>query len=178
MENDYEIRGDITAILINGKGKTLETLIDTNDLDLVKSFDGRFYGRYNQKTDSFYVMGNSKMLNYQYKRIQLHRFITNAPKGKMVDHINHDTLDNRKSNLRLVNNSQNMQNRSGNQRNNTSGFRGVSFHKGTGRWFAYVWVNGKRISLGLHKDINIAAEIAKRGRELYMPYCNEKEVKK
>ena len=173
MKNQYEIRGEVTAIFLRGQGEEFETLIDTDDLEKVKTFNGRFYGRYHKKTGSFYVTGNSKMVNYQKTRVQLHRLILDAPNDLMVDHINHNTLDNRRSNLRLVNNGQNMQNRSGTPSNNTSGFRGVSFHKGTGKWFAYVWTNGKRRSLGLHDDIEKAAKIAKFARKLYMPYCNE-----
>jgi hypothetical protein len=66
-----------------------------------------------------------------------------------------------------------MQNRSGNQKNNTSGFRGVSFSKHYGKWFAYIWVDGRRISLGHHDEVEKAAAIAKFARKIYMPFCNE-----
>lgn len=45
------------------------------------------------------------------KYIKLHRFLTNPPKNLQVDHINRDKLDNRKSNLRFVNNRENSSNR-------------------------------------------------------------------
>jgi len=48
------------------------------------------------------------------------------PKGKQVDHWNHDTLDNRKGNLRIVTNRQNNENRNGAYKNSKSGIRGVS----------------------------------------------------
>ena len=51
-----------------------------------------------------------------------------APRKIMVDHINKNTLDNRKENLRLVNGSQNQANRSANS-SNTTGLKGVRIAK-------------------------------------------------
>lgn len=45
------------------------------------------------------------------KKIYLHRFLMNSPEGLIVDHINHQTLDNRRENLRVVTHSENMKNR-------------------------------------------------------------------
>lgn len=68
------------------------------------------------------------------------------PSGNL-DHINRNKKDNRIDNLRIVTQSQNMQN-TGLQQNNTSGFRGVSLNKPTGRWKAYIKVGGRRKHLG------------------------------
>lgn len=54
-----------------------------------------------------------------------------------VDHVNRDKLDNRKKNLRLVTAGQNNLNK-GLQRNNTSGNKGVHYHKENKRWVAYI----------------------------------------
>lgn len=74
----------------------------------------------------------------------------------MIDHINGNGLDNRRKNLRLVTKSQNMMNR-GIQKNNTSGFMGVSFHKATGRWRAYIKKDKKQFYLGLFDNKKDAA---------------------
>ena len=73
------------------------------------------------------------------------------PSGE-IDHINRKKDDNRIANLRDVTRSQNQQNASL-QRNNTSGFRGVSWNKRDKRWFAYIRVNGALKHLGSHRDI-------------------------
>jgi hypothetical protein len=63
----------------------------------------------------------------------MHRLILDAPKGKIVDHWNHDTLDNRRQNLKLGGQSSNLLNRQGANLNSTSGIRGVYE---TGAWIA------------------------------------------
>lgn len=85
------------------------------------------------------------------------REIMNAPKGKQVDHINGDTLDNRKSNLRICTNSENSKNR-GKHSDNTSGYKGVKFDTRMGfGWIAQICVNYKRIYIGKYKTKEAAA---------------------
>ena len=77
------------------------------------------------------------------------------PDGMEVDHINHVRTDNRIENLRLVSRLENCKNRKLNS-NNTSGFNGVSWSKRDGKWLAYIYINKKRIRLGLYSDISKA----------------------
>jgi hypothetical protein len=81
------------------------------------------------------------------KNIRMHRVILNAPKGVIVDHINGNSLDNRKQNLRLCSQSENMCNRLS-PVINTSGFKGVSQIKTSKKWEAYINKDGKRVRLG------------------------------
>lgn len=67
----------------------------------------------------------------------LHRLVMDAPKGLFVDHINHDKLDNRKSNLRLCTNTENIRNRRLTDKN-TSGYKGVHFCKRNQNWTAKI----------------------------------------
>lgn len=87
----------------------------------------------------------------------LHRFILDAPKGRRIDHISGDKLDNRRSNLRLCTHQQNMQN-SKKRVDNTSGHKGVSFDKTTGSWKAYINMDGKTVHLGRFPTAEAAAE--------------------
>jgi len=60
--------------------------------------------------------------------LYMHRLLMDAPKGLQVDHINHDTLDNRRANLRIVTNQVNNANRAGPYSSNKHGVRGLSIH--------------------------------------------------
>lgn len=76
--------------------------------------------------------------------IRLHTFLTGWP---MVDHISGDGLDNRRANLRPATHSQNNAN-TRRSRANTSGYKGVSLYRRTGRWRAYLGTRPKEIHLG------------------------------
>jgi hypothetical protein len=79
--------------------------------------------------------------------ITLHRFLMDAQPGEEVDHANRDKLDNRRSNLRFVTHAQNCVN-AGLRRTNSSGFKGVTWHKRTQTWRAYIRVNGRQVHIG------------------------------
>lgn len=68
---------------------------------------------------------------------------------EFIDHKNGYGLDNRWENLRACTKGQNVANASA-RKTNTSGFKGISFHQGTGKWRAMLRYQGKRINLGLH----------------------------
>jgi hypothetical protein len=91
----------------------------------------------------------------------MHRFIMGDPIGIEVDHKKHgDTLNNRRSNLRLATKSQNGCNR-GKQRNNTSGHKGVCWDSAKGKWRAEIKAGGKKFHLGRFRDKAEAAEAYK-----------------
>ena len=81
----------------------------------------------------------------------------NASEGMVIDHILHQTNDNRKSQLREVTPSQNCMNRMVAKRNK-SGVVGVSWDKACNKWRAAIGVNGKNIRLGSFTTIEDAIE--------------------
>jgi hypothetical protein len=84
------------------------------------------------------------------KLLGLHREIMNQPKGFLVDHRNNDSLDNRRSNLRIATRSQNCQN-VGKRKNTSSRYKGARYkndHSRRKRWQAIITVDGKKIHLG------------------------------
>lgn len=169
MKNRYEIRGKITAIFLDRKDGTLvETLIDTSCLSKVNEFKNKWTLRENKKRKQMYVQGHHKGKSYS-----IHRFIMDCPKGYVVDHIDHDTLNNCKSNLRIVTNAENQQNRLGAKKGSKSGVRGVYWHKGDERWRAQVSINKKTYYLGEFKDIKEAEQVVIEARKKYMPFSQE-----
>lgn len=88
-------------------------------------------------------------------RVRMHRLVIGAV-GGIVDHINGDSLDNRKANLRICSNAENVQN-VGPTAANTSGFKGLRFKRG--KWDARITANNKQFFLGSF-DTKEAAAVA------------------
>ncbi len=88
------------------------------------------------------------------KHCLMHRYILKVPKNLVVDHRNHNTLDNRRENLRVCTRTQNMWNR----RNQTPGqYKGVTQIKRNQKWHAQIQCEKKRYFLGLFKTEEEAA---------------------
>jgi hypothetical protein len=98
--------------------------------------------------------------------IRMHRQILHAPKSLEVDHINGNKLDNRRSNLRLVNHFQQNQN-SANRKDNTSGCRGVNFFKPIKKWSVRIQFNGKRVFLGYYRNKSNAIKAYSKASKKY-----------
>jgi hypothetical protein len=112
---------------------------------------------------------------YLYSRSQnkyAHRLIMGEPRdGLVVDHIDGDTTNNSKSNLRVTTPANN----SANQKipkNNKSGYKGVSFDKENKKWRAKLGYQGKQQDLGRHLDpIQAAEAYNKKALELWGEYA-------
>jgi hypothetical protein len=88
--------------------------------------------------------------------VQMHRAIMAAQDHEQVDHRDNNTLNNQRYNLRTCTNSQNCCNKP--QRAGTSSqYKGVHWHKQTGKWQASITINGARQYLGLFTDETDAA---------------------
>lgn len=99
------------------------------------------------------------------KNLFMHTLITDCPKNRKVDHKNGDGLDNRKVNLRICTQAQNIANQKL-SRKNTSGYKGVSFFKygkRIRRWVAKVTVNYKQKHLGYFSSEKEAAVAYNKG---------------
>ena len=147
------------------KTKSGQEVIVDDDFDFRNIFSGNKYltisdGRarvceYLHKNDD----GSSKIMMKM-----LHRIITNAPADMQVDHINGNPLDNRRSNLRFVNNTQNSWNRS-DKKGRTSRYRGVTKRK-DGKYQAQIRIGeNRRLYLGAYDN-----EL-----DAYVAYCEAQQ---
>lgn len=135
---------------------THTVLLDDADYERVKALGGRWC--LSMKRGKLYVQ---KRINGRIMELQ--RFIMQPPADEYVDHLS-DTLDNRRSHLRICSNGANL--RRGRLRpNNTSGYRGVSWDNSRGKWSAAIKVNFERISLGRYNSLAEAIG-ARYGAEL------------
>lgn len=144
-------------------GEEVKTIyLDSEDYDIVKSMSISLSGRLRN-----YVCVGSKLL---------HRRILNLGKeDDMVDHINGEPLDNRKSNLRVVNQSINQRNLYNFKRNNT-GIIGIQYREnGNYKYFRASWreLNGKRRT----KQFNISKLGKDRAFEMAKDFLREQYLK-
>ena len=93
-------------------------------------------------------------------KIYLPRWITNSPTGTVVDHINHNTLDNRRENLRVVSFGENSWNRKGADVDSKTGIRNVNPCKDRMAWAVDFRVNGQTIHAGRFSTIEEASQTA------------------
>lgn len=130
-------------------------LVDDEDFEFLNQM--KWFFNLKNKQSSGYAQRNKYLGSKKYKTVYMHREIMKARDGQEVDHINGNSLDNRKSNLRLVSHAINMRNRKS-VPNTTSIYVGVHLHKLTQKWRAQIKINNKVVSLGLFKTQELARE--------------------
>ena len=109
----------------------------------------------------------AKTLDQNGRHLSMHRLITNAPRHLMVDHRDHNGLNNRKQNLRLCNNAENQYNRLP-HRGGTSKHKGVFLDKQYNKYRAIICHNSKRYNLGRFENEDDAARAYdKKARKLF-----------
>jgi hypothetical protein len=148
VPNDFVIEGSICLLSLynNHKVKVAETAIDTEDLERCLSY------RWSLTCKEHYV--------YNRQVGFLHNFILGRKPSSMFilpDHKDGNTLNNTKQNLQVVSSSQNQMKKKL-PKHNTSGYRGVYFHKLRHKWKAQIG-NGCRIHIG-YFDIKEEAALA------------------
>lgn len=156
--NTYHIFGEVAVcVLSNGA----LALVSTASVPLLENYTWCLSG-------NGYAMTRSCTPS-----VSMHRLLKDAQPGDIVDHADRNPLNNTLENLRIctkVENSINTKLRS----DNSVGFKGVSFHKGAGKYRAYINVNGKQKSLGLFEKAEDAAErYIEAARELFGEFATE-----
>jgi transposase len=132
--------------------KGYEIVIDNDDFGKISNYSWHILSGSQKKAGKIYCQAfvkKSMVERGKREYMLLHRHIMNAPKDMDVDHINGNTLDNRKNNLRLCTESENAFNR-GKSKTNTSGYKGVSWNKHLKKWNATICKKEKNIHLGYY----------------------------
>jgi hypothetical protein len=165
-------KGNEMKICVRKKEPKIYALIDNEDFDLLSKYCWWV-------TRNNYIQGCKRPSTIKGKMIYLHRLIMNIPKGKYIDHINHNPLDNRKSNLRICNITQNKMN-SKKYKNGCSKYKGVCWHIRIKKWQASISKNNKRYHIGyFDSEIEAARAYNKAAKELFsdFAYLNKIESK-
>lgn len=137
----------------------VRALLDPEDYERVIALGGRWCVV--QKRGRFYFQKRIRG-----HLIELQRFIMQPPTGLCVDHINGDTLDNRRMNLRTCTHAANLRN--GRLRtNNTSGVKGVYWDRARGLWNARIRVNYRTVHLGRFTTLEAAAHARRLAEQQY-----------
>jgi hypothetical protein len=100
-----------------------------------------------QKTDDTYRAVRLACYGKKCTLVNMHRVIMNPPKNLLVDHINRNSLDNRRANLRLATRSQNNWNRR-RTKGKSSKYKGVHWCRDRNKWRSQIRANNKRFFLG------------------------------
>lgn len=144
-------------------------LIDDDDYELVKWHKWRAQ----KGKNTFYAATNLPHINGKRTGLLMHRLILGLTDPKIQgDHKNRNGLDNRRENLRACTHGQNQQN-SCIYKNNTSGFKGVTWDKSARKWRSYIKFNSKGKHLGLFETPEAAHEAyCKAAAELHGEFSN------
>lgn len=142
------------------KGKY--TVVDNTDFDLLSRYT--WYTHDNHGL--FYAIRHQRFADGARKRIPMHDFIMNPQDGFQVDHKNGDSLDNRRCNLRLCTQSENLRNR-GMRVDNKSGYKGVHWNNNCKRWHAQIKLDKRVIYLGVFREKIEAAKAYNDAAVLY-----------
>lgn len=148
----------------------LAVIIDDEDYTKISRYRWHLMKIAEQENGLFYFKTSMKINeDIGYKDILLHRFIIGCvyKDGLIVDHINHNTLDCRRSNLRVCTHKQNSHN-ARIYRNKSNPYKGVRLERRTGRWQARITdSNGIRVALGTYSTPEDAAKAFDKAAILY-----------
>jgi hypothetical protein len=135
-------------------------IVDAEDFEWLSQY--KWQARWDKCKKGYYA-GTGRLILKSFNTTLMHRLIMGAKKGEIVDHIDGNGLNNRKSNLRIVTFTENAINHRI-RSDNTSSVTGVRLRKDTNRWYAFISVNNKETFLGSFIKFEDAVE-ARRNAE-------------
>lgn len=151
--NEYEILDGIAYVKMTNSDNVMIC-----DADVWNKYNG--FGWYEHKDTQYAIT------NINGRKQRFHQLVIPKKDGFVIDHINHNKLDNRRENLRYATSQVNSLN-SKLSKTNKSGYKGVSQNK-KGKWVAYIWVNYKSHYLGTYDTKEEAVQTRKKAEEIYI----------
>lgn len=139
-------------IITNNRGRKFIVLYDECDKELIKKYTWHI-----TRESTPYVRATIKKANGDFEYKLMHRIMLGIVNSSLIgDHVNHNTLDNRRSNIRICNNSENQKNRTPCGK---SKYLGVRKSTGRNKWQATIKINGTYKMLGRFDTEEEAARI-------------------
>jgi hypothetical protein len=138
-------------------------LVDDEDYEELSKYKWHVWKRYSNSRP--YAVRHHTKQDGTHTTVKMHRQVTGAPPDAEVDHRNHDTLDNRRSNLRLVTHTQNQQNRRGASSHSKSGIRNVYYYPEQGLYRVQVRRDRIVYSFGTYQTVEEATKVAESARK-------------
>lgn len=127
-------------------------LVDDEDFDYLNQW--KWFASFTK--GKFYAVRNVPNRAKRQKMIRMNRILMDAKDGYEIDHVDGNSLNNQRANLRACSHKENSRNKKFHSKN-TSGFKGVTWHKGERRWRAQIGVNYKKIVIGRFLTVEDAA---------------------
>ena len=154
------------------KDGDLDLFVDRAAFNKIKNFPYKWVPFYNKNSNTYYgkatiyVSNNGK--TGKGKSIYIHRLICGVTNpNDMVDHIDHNGLNDRMNNLRVTVNQKNLEHRKAKNTNNKSGYRNVFWNNRIQKWTVSLCNHYKRIHIGDYDNVDEANHFAEIARQKY-----------
>jgi hypothetical protein len=180
--NKYKIIDDYVIIYFKRKKDDieLEGYIDLKDLQKFINQEIPYSAVWHPNPANYYAKATEYIGTFngkpKYKIHYMHHDIVGNHKGMKVDHENHNTLDNRRNNLRITESTNNSTHRKGaNKNNKTTGVRNVCYIERDNKYVVQMMKEGERFKWDFPSDqFEEACEFAiKKREELYGEFSGE-----
>lgn len=138
-------------------------IVDAEDFEWLSQY--KWQAKWDKCKKGYYAVTGKSILK-SFSTTIMHRLIVGAKKGDIVDHIDGNGLNNRKSNLRIVTSTENAINHKI-RSDNTSSVTGVRFRKSCKKWYAFISINKKETFLGSFVNFEDAVDARGKAEKKY-----------